>query len=177
MVSDAQDYIGQGQDRIFYTGSGSVSGDASFLTVSVSGGNLGDYYRMQFAPAPGEQLQASSYEDAVRATSRESGIPGIDIFGDGRGCNRVSGRFEVKEMGLAPDGIVQSLWILYEHHCEGHLAALFGEVRYNVGTSGDLLVAPSSVRWPDSETGQPMTVDRSTSSTPAVRRALSLRHR
>lgn len=45
MVSDAQDYIGQGQDRIFYTGNGSVSvsGDASFLTVSVSGGNVGDY--------------------------------------------------------------------------------------------------------------------------------------
>ena len=44
---------------------------------------------------------------------------------------------------------MQRLWIVYEHHCERHAAASFGEVRVGEpGPAGPVGVAPSIVRWP-----------------------------
>jgi hypothetical protein len=66
------------------------------------------------------------YVGAQRAPFREAGRPGIEISGDGRGCNTISGSFEVRELVVAADGSVQRAWIMYEQHCEGGTAALFG---------------------------------------------------
>lgn len=55
----------------------------------------------------------------------------MDVYGNGRGCNRVAGRFLVSHLALAPDGTVQRLAIDFEQHCEGGPAALFGSVRFN----------------------------------------------
>jgi hypothetical protein len=161
MYSDSGDYIGGGQMRVYHPGNGriSVGGSTSYLTVSVSGGSLGDAYSMDFAAPPGHVLTPGVYDDAQRAPFRESGRPGIDISGDGRGCNEDAGRFEVKAFDVSPAGVLQRLWIVYEQHCEGGTAALFGEVRLGVGGgSGPLATAPTIVRWPVRDQGSPGTV-------------------
>jgi len=132
--------------------------------MSVSGGASGDAYSLEFAAPPGQALTVGVYDKAQRAPFREAGRPGIDISGDGRGCNTVTGRFEVKAFDVTPAGVLERLWIVYEHHCEGGTSALFGEVRLGVdGAGGPVAVAPSIIRWPllesgDSGTTVPVTV-------------------
>lgn len=161
MISDAGDYIGGGQARYYHAGNAEItlSGTTSSVNVNVSGGNLGDQFNMQFAAPQGQTLQPGVYERAQRASFREAGRPGIDISGDGRGCNTISGRFEVKEVTQVVNTITK-LWIVYEQHCEGGSAALFGEVRYGVprrpGTS--VALGPSVVQWPETDAGSPTRV-------------------
>lgn len=57
------------------------------------------------------------------------GAPGLDFSGDGRGCNKLSGRFTVSEGRYGPQGLIRSLRARFEQHCEGAAPALRGEVR------------------------------------------------
>jgi hypothetical protein len=156
MLSDPGDYIGGGVARMYFSDNASItlSGDAEYLTVHVSGGNMGDSFQLVFAAPPGEDLHPGYYPDAQRAPFREFGHPGIDIFGDGRGCNEIGGRFDVKAIGVRPDRSVSLLWLTYEQHCENGKEALFGEVRLAVPTTpGDLLLMNRYLWWPDIDLG------------------------
>jgi hypothetical protein len=160
MYSDG-DYIGGGVQRIFDSGNATinVSGTAGYLQISVAGGTFGDSYSLVFAAPPGESLASGGvYVDAQRAPFREAGHPGIDISGSGRGCNTDTGLFEVKDIGIGSGGAITRLWIVYEQHCEGGTAALWGEVRIGEPTSSAPLVAPGIVRWPATDVGKRATV-------------------
>jgi hypothetical protein len=153
MVSEIGDYIGQGADMLWRPGDGSVtvSGTVSgAVTVSVSGGASGTSFDLTFAAAPGASLVDGTYTGAERTPFRTAGHPGIDISGEGRGCNTDTGRFTV--LDVAPD--LSRLWLVYEQHCEGSVPALFGEVRYNEpGGDSALLVAPDHIAWPSEYPG------------------------
>src|SRR4051812_49333148 len=106
MYSDAGDYIGGGTPRLFTPANGQIAttaGDGS-VSVSVSGGTSGDAYTLEFAAPPGQALVPGVYDGAQRASFRSGGHPGIDISGDGRGCNTDTGRFEVRDLARAADG-------------------------------------------------------------------------
>src|SRR4051812_50058017 len=121
MLSDAGDYIGGGQPRVYTPANGqvTVSGGTGAVSVGVSGGSRGDQFTLEFAAPAGQALAPGVYDDAQRASFRSAGRPGIDIYGDGRGCNTDSGRFEVRDIAVDGSGAVQGLWIVYEQHCEG----------------------------------------------------------
>jgi hypothetical protein len=153
MFSDAGDYIGGGAPRFFYPGNGSItiSGNAGYFAVSVSGGSMGtDDFTMTIAAPPGENLHTGLYTGAQRAPFRQSGHAGLDIGGDGRGCNEVGGRFDVKDFHVGINGVPDRLWITFEQHCENFLPALFGEIRLGEPDgSTTLLVLPRAIWWPD----------------------------
>jgi hypothetical protein len=100
MFSDPGDWIGGGSHRVFRTGDSSITmaGSPGYVEVNVSGGTFGDYYSMDFAAPPGAALAPGYYTHAQRAPFREAGRPGIDISGSGRGCNEISGLFQVKDI-------------------------------------------------------------------------------
>jgi len=52
------------------------------------------------------------------------------VFGDGRGCNTLTGSFTVVEV-VYGNGSVTSFDALFEQHCEGATPALRGEIRFN----------------------------------------------
>src|SRR3954452_15894206 len=113
------DYVGGGTQRVFHSGNAqiSIAGTPASVNVGVSGGTSGDSYTLQFAAPPGKSLVTGGlYLDAQRAPFREAGRPGIDIPGDGRGCNTQAGRFEVVDLNVGADGQVNRLWIVYEQH-------------------------------------------------------------
>lgn len=146
MVGDGDSILGT-RARLWRTGSGTMDvsrTDDGMVTVRVSGGASGEDYALDFAAPPGQQLQRGSYVGAQRASFRTSGRPGIDVSGDGRGCNEVTGRFTVLD---APSDLSR-LWITFEQHCEGQPPALFGEVRINEPADPELLVAPDRIAWP-----------------------------
>jgi hypothetical protein len=155
MYSDPGDWVGGGQARLFHNGNASisVSGNAYYLTVGFSGGTLGDSFSADFAAAPGRKLHRGFYANAQRAPFRETGHPGIDISGDGRGCNTIEGSFDVKDIATGPAGGIKVLWITFEQHCEGGIAALFGEIRIGVDARSSAAALPWVLHWPDTYPG------------------------
>jgi hypothetical protein len=151
MLSDAGDYIGQGRHRLFDERNASigVSGDAGDLRIDVSGGTLADYYTLEIAAPPGEQLHPGLYTGAQRAPFRTAKHPGIDVHGSGRGCNEIGGRFDVKDIVIGPDSTVSRLWMTYEQHCENGPAALFGEIRLNFRQPPRVVPSQMELTWPD----------------------------
>jgi hypothetical protein len=74
-------------------------------------------------------LVVGSYENAERASFASAGRPGLDVNGDGRGCNTVAGRFTIHEATWGADGKPTVFAATLEQHCEGIGPALFVEVR------------------------------------------------
>jgi len=142
------DYVAGNATRLWRPGPGSVQVSGSvrgIVSVNVSGGASGESYSLWFAASPGQTLTPGSYVDAQRASFRTAGHPGIDISGDGRGCNETTGRFTVLD---APADLSR-LWLVYEQHCEGGAPAVFGEVRIGEpADSADLMVASGRISWP-----------------------------
>jgi hypothetical protein len=126
--SEAGDYIGQGQQITFPTVvyNGLRGG---YPTFTVSG--PGHSFQVWFAAPTGSPLTPGTYEDAQRFDFRAPGYPGLDVFGDGRGCNTVAGRFVVDDATYDASGNVLTFSARFEDHCEGAAPALFGVVSYN----------------------------------------------
>jgi hypothetical protein len=129
-ASDAGDYIGGGRTTT-YTNSTSVfglSGTTAGLSYSVSGQR--DDWTVELAPPAGEQLHVGTYTNAQRAAFREPGHPGLDVGGDGRGCNTLTGSFTIRELVADATGAVKALSATFEQHCEGGTPALHGTIHY-----------------------------------------------
>src|SRR6185437_12735012 len=89
-ASGAGDYIGAGA-TVDYTNP-SVTLTASAVTVTVG---LNTWTLNLSAPS-GQSLAVGTYSGAVRTGS--STAPGIDLYGDGRGCNNDYGSFTITEL-------------------------------------------------------------------------------
>lgn len=156
MFGESGDYVAPGL-RIF-EGAKQVTLNGGTAGVSVGVDNAGrdqGYFSMDFTPPQNDLLAPGSYSRAQRSSFRDRGRPGIDISGDGRGCNEQAGRFVVKDLGLGAGGAVKRLWLLFEQHCEGGDAALFGEVKIGIPPApGTVRALPSALRWPDRKVGK-----------------------
>lgn len=130
MTSDEGDYIGQGQSWSYDTSAGDTFGVTT--TAGTVQGNIqaanGDWWHMWFGAPQGETLATGTYDGATRYSFREPSDPGLDIFGDGRGCNTLSGSFTVTQIAFDDAGAVKSFDADFEQHCEGMTPALRGHV-------------------------------------------------
>jgi hypothetical protein len=131
-VSDPGDYIGGGQSRAFtldtasFTVRGGQNGGSVGVTVFPFAGG---FWFLDLAAPQGTQLAAGPYEGAARYPFQAPSQPGLSLTGDGRGCNTVSGRFNVIEAQFGPNSDVTRFHATFEQHCEGAAAALYGEIR------------------------------------------------
>ncbi len=155
--SEPGDYAGLGQQRVFHSQAPGttidVSGDSSDLTIWFGDGSTVTGFSLEVAPPQGEQLHVGRYDDAVHAFNRPLGSPGLNLSGDGRGCNQVEGDFEVKDIAISSGGEVTRLWLSFEQHCEGNQPASFGEVRIGMPDAGPAQALPAAVRWPELNLG------------------------
>jgi hypothetical protein len=151
MFSEPGDFIGQGEDRLFDApGSLTLSGGKEYVHVSAEG--TAGKFTLELAPAAGGELAVGEYIGAERLPFRAKSRPGIDVSGDGRGCNTEDGRFTIKDIGFGSSGEVDRLWALYEQRCSDK--ALFGEIRIGepAGTAPEK-VQPAAVQWPQTPVG------------------------
>ncbi len=138
-LSEPGDYIGQGLEQIFTPADGSffaypTYGNLDSLTIGFDPNAGGNSWYLDFAAPRGEVLVPGLYEGATRAPFRSPTEPGLDISGDGRGCNQLGGRFKVLEATYGAAREIERFDALFEQHCENELAtgpALFGRIRYN----------------------------------------------
>jgi hypothetical protein len=131
--SDAGHYIGQGRTFRMTPIDGDVfsefRSDGS-VSVVFSGASA---YHMEFSPTTVGALAPGPYEDTRRFADADH--PGLDIGGDGRGCNSATGRFDLRQL-VVVGGDVARFGADFEHHCEDTEPVLRGEVRFNYVPAG-----------------------------------------
>jgi hypothetical protein len=129
MSSQAGDYIGQGQQYLFTPSDGTFTPSNSANVVTFFFNN-GDDWTTDFAGPTTARLARGDYQNAQRYPFQPIGTPGLSVYGDGRGCNTLTGNFQVLQAGYNSSGVLQSFAANFEQHCEGVVSALFGWLRY-----------------------------------------------
>ena len=128
-----REYVGQGEEQRYSDANSritvtEISGE-NFLRFTIDGS--GDHTWSLYLRAPNNAaITAGDYSNAIRAAISGS-APGLDFFGDGRGCNTLTGHFVVYESTFANDGTLASFAADFEQHCEGLPLPLYGAIRYH----------------------------------------------
>ena len=129
LQSDPGDYIGGGQ-TYKYTQASAV------ITQAVSGGHLsigitgdqswsGDFQ----VPSSLSRLQPGDYTDLQRYPFHDPAKGGLSWYGEGRGCNTLSGWFTVDSVSYDGDNL-SAVDLRFEQHCEGGATALHGAIHW-----------------------------------------------
>lgn len=130
MSSQPGDYIGGGAQYLFTQSDGvfTLSNSANVVTVNI---NNGDAWTADFAGPTTARLGIGDYESAQRYPFETSGTPGLSVYGAGRGCNTLTGNFQVLKAVYNSSSVLQNFSANFEQHCEGGIPALFGWLRYH----------------------------------------------
>jgi len=123
--------------RISVTGTKS-SGVHVFLTEGVS-----HFWSLDFVTPQSLDFAAGDWGSATRFPFNSPTKPGLDVSGDGRGSNTLTGLFDVLQADFGPDGTIARFDAIFEQHSEGAPAAAFGRVRFNSTVSP--VPEPSSI--------------------------------
>ena len=104
LISQPGDWVGQGATYATTNETQiGISGIAMTVTVSAFGFNM-------IFDAPGHNaLGVGSYPNAARYPFN-GGSPGLDVSGNGRGCNGVCGTFQILEISTDGGGNVNHFW-------------------------------------------------------------------
>jgi HYR domain-containing protein len=147
MDSEQGDYIGGGIEHLYTEAdtaiNGSLSYDGNQFNASAIQPNYVHWWYVNFAAPSGLQLAVGTYESAVRWPFQSGSTPGLSIYGDGRGCNTLTGRFVVNELSRAPTGELLVFDADFEQHCEGGPASLRGRLRVEYPPPPPDVTAPS----------------------------------
>jgi hypothetical protein len=133
-ISDPGDYIAGGQFYFYAPADGSFSAQQnSFQGVSLSFNtpSYEHWWFLDFAAPNNLPLTVGTYTGAVRFPLQDPNQPGLSVSGDGRGCDTLTGSFQVLEVTYGANNDVDAFDATFEQHCEGATPALRGEIRYN----------------------------------------------
>jgi hypothetical protein len=140
MISEPGDYIGGGMTFSLTPADGTISAERQSAVVSVSfsavppfGASPKTFWFFHFAPLEGGALATGNYASAQRWPFQSPRRPGLDVSGDGRGCNTLTGKFTVYEATFDAGGNVIAFAADAEQHCEGAAPALRVHLRFNSG--------------------------------------------
>ena len=114
----------EGNFRVLPTPDGGVD----FVYQSVPPGSS---WHVSLGNVAGQPLREGRYEGAMRFPFQDANHPGIDVSGDGVGCNTATGRFIVYELSRDYDGVMLTYSADFEYHCDGAQSALAGSIRYH----------------------------------------------
>ncbi|QDH70195.1 hypothetical protein [Marilutibacter alkalisoli] len=132
-TSQQGDYIGLGTDGQYDARNArfTLHGNAGYLTLVVDG-NDGAWWHINLAAPSGQTFRPGRYYHAERAPFRTGLSPGVDVGGNGRGCNETWGSVFVRQIETNEEGEVTALEARFTQRCEQATApALSGLVRYN----------------------------------------------
>jgi len=130
LQSDPGDFVGAG-GTYAYTQANAV------LTVSASGGHLtvgirgdqgwtGDFQ----VPNTLSRLEPGTYTGLRRWPFHDPAVGGLSWFGEGRGCNTLTGSFTITAVTYA-DNVLTAIDLSFEQHCEGGTPALRGTIQWD----------------------------------------------
>lgn len=106
-----------------------LDGNISSARVTVRSGD--EDWDIELAAPTGQVLHVGTYSGAVRAPLQGGSAPGLDVYGDGRGCNSLYGDFVIKQLAQDSLGHLTRLEATFTQHCESVDApALRGTIKY-----------------------------------------------
>ena len=129
----AGDYISQGREWFLTSVNGLFTIGRNFDNgISIDHDtplpNL-TFWSLEFA-APGDvDIVVGTYNGATRYPFQAAADPGLSLSGDGRGCNQLTGSFDVLDVLYDINGDVLSAAIDFEQFCEGGPEKLVGYLR------------------------------------------------
>jgi len=149
MSSAPGDYVGQGQAYNLTPGTGTFSASVNGgngVSINYQGFTPGDFWSLDFAAPNSQPLAVGTYLNATRFPFESPSVPGLAIYGDGRGCNMDFGSFSVLQIVYGPNNTVTAFDATFTQYCESLTAApLTGEIRYNANVI-IAVTAPTSLK-------------------------------
>jgi len=103
---------------------------------------LSHYWYVWIGGPDGTSPQLGEYTGATRFAPGTPGTPRLSVYGDHRGCNELTGSFNVKRIVYNSDGAVLSLWVTFTQYCDNSTKALTGELIFQVDS--DTPATPTS---------------------------------
>jgi hypothetical protein len=105
--------------------------DATNTTIRIreTSAHFDHNWGIDMSAPDGRQLGPGTYTGAVRDIARGPGQPGLDVSGEGSGCNTLTGSFTVLAASYGPNGYVESFDATFEQRCQGTGPPLRGEIQ------------------------------------------------
>lgn len=134
LASEQGDYIGQGEEYEFSDENGlfTVRGGLNSISIYFEGD---DHWSFDFSAPRGEVLEAGRYSSAQRAAFKNPVRPGIDVSGAGRGCNEISGSFDIQHINFRESNALERFAAEFEQRCESGSPTLRGEINIRVSNT------------------------------------------
>ena len=85
-------------------------------------------YDANFSTGSNQRFGAGTYAHAQRYGMDDSGQPGLEISGDGRSCNKISGSYQVAGVKYSADGTISTFAATFEQLCDDSKVPLRGSV-------------------------------------------------
>lgn len=126
------DWVGQGQSLLAVAPDWTFTGerlDSDSVKFTLMGPGGAPRYDLHVDTKAGD-VSPGPYEEAQRAWVPGSS-PGVDFFGDGRGCNEIHGRFVILEAAFGAGTTIDKFAINFEQWCDSSTGPLHGELRFN----------------------------------------------
>jgi hypothetical protein len=130
LISQTGEFVGQGLAYSVPTvtfnpnGSNYSQGEEEFFARDGT-----DDFTVDLSAVQGSPLIVGKYTGVSRFSSPTS--PGLDVFGDGRGCDTTTGSFTVYDATYDSNGTPLTFAAEFDQQCQGAAPALFGTVRFN----------------------------------------------
>lgn len=110
----------------------SVAGSPAFIQTIIRPPDWWTGWRVELDPPEGAALAAGSHFTGAKRYPANGEAPGLDVIGDGDGCNDVDGEFTVDSIAFDAAGDVRQFGASFVHRCDGRTAALRGTLEYRV---------------------------------------------
>jgi hypothetical protein len=124
--SSMGDHIGQGKSYAYEKGELSLMASQGGVQCQVAPfGN----WTLLFGAGRGRNLDVAEYRGAKRHPFSDES-PGIELNGNGRGCNMISGEFRVWEFEQKGNSVVRFA-VDFVQRCEEKMPPIVGMLRYN----------------------------------------------
>jgi hypothetical protein len=130
LESETGDYIGRGENYVYTPADSQIAFDATGARFSVFIDENerwnGDFEAMDAL----SRLEVGYYGDLLRHPFHNPAKGGLTWYGNGRGCNMLTGWFVVDSVTY--DGTaLMAIDLRFAQHCEGRPAALHGEIHWS----------------------------------------------
>jgi len=133
--SEGGDYVGQGALRQFADTDGSFTAQRNFdegVSLSFDGS---EYWTLDFSAAGDVLLAPGLYAGATRFPFQAPVDHGLDVSGDGRGCNELDGAFQVHEVVYGAASSIDQFAADFVQYCDNSPRKLTGAIRFNASDS------------------------------------------
>jgi hypothetical protein len=131
--SPTGDPVGGGKHYYFTRADGTFSAQQNNpYSVTVFFDNPMNHWDLSFSSADQTPLAPGSYQNATRYPfNNGSGLPGIDISGNGTGCNTETGNFVIHEIVYGSGSTIIAFHASFDQSCEGAYPSVKGEIFFN----------------------------------------------